>query len=173
MAGGLVACRSERVPGLHRADARPARRRLASYAPDAAAGSVAVVSDAAGGAASGAPGKPDASDSADRRPGHVLHHGRARTAGESARAVCAADRREHAGHVSRRHSAGPGAAVEGVSCRAAAAGVAAALDSRASRACDREGRKPRRGRRPAGQRDVVAGVHHYLSRAARRERNAD
>ena len=114
----------------------------------------------------------DARHSADCRARHVFHHGRARPAGEPAQSVRAADRREHAGHVSRRHSAGSGRRHEGVSRRAAAAGIAAASHSRAARARHRQGRESRRGGRPAGARHAVARVHDHLSRTARVERDA-
>ena len=41
-----------------------------------------------------------------------------------------------------------------------------------ARACHRQGWQSRRGRRPAGARHAVAGVHDYLSRPARVERDA-
>ena len=113
VAGGVAACRPERLPRVRRAHARAARRRLAADAHDAAAGPVALVSAAAGGAASQPPGQSDAGDSADRGLGTFFIMGVRGLQVNLLEPVRAADRRQHAGSVPRRHSAGSGGRHEG------------------------------------------------------------
>ena len=172
MAGGVDQRGPECVRRVHRPHARAPGGRLVVDAAYEAAGTFVVVSDAAGGAALQPPRQSNARHSADGRARHVFHHGRARLAGEPARSVRASDRREHAGHVSRRHPAGPGCRDESVSRRAAAAGISAAFHSRAARARHRQGRESRRGGRPPGARPLVARVHDHVPRTSGVERDA-
>ncbi len=179
VAGALVALASwqaaslrigpERLPRVRRPDARAARPRLGLDARDAAARAIAVVSDAAGGAASRQARQSDARHPAGGWTRHVLHHGRARAAGESAQPVRAADGRHHAGSVSRGHPAGSTGRHEGVSRRPSATRRRIDVDSGVARAGDGTRRQPRGRRGPAGARHAVAGVHDHLSRAASKQ----
>ncbi len=108
VAGGLLADRRDDVRWVPRAHARPDAGRDGAHTRDASPGRHAILRAAACGAASVETGESDAPDPAHGGARHVLHHGRARIAGESARAVRHADRRRRARPVSGRHPAGSG-----------------------------------------------------------------